>query len=358
MKVALVSTCSLATPPTKYGGTELVVAALAKGLTQLGHRVTVFATGDSTVAAGVRHLFAAPVWPPDSLAELRHAAFAWSMIARERFDVVHLNHASGLPFTIFDPTPALATIHHERVEALVDHYAAYPQVALVAISARQAALSPEIAIRATIHHGLDPSMYPAGAGAGEYCAFLGRFAPEKAPHLAIAAARSAGVSLRLGGEAHPCDREYFERDVRPLLRSGIEWVGEVDHRAKLSLVGDARALLFPIQWEEPFGLVMIESMLTGTPVISFPCGSAPEVVEDGVTGFLVRSVDEMADRIGRLDSIDRRRCRARAQERWGHLRMAREYLALYRELAARRRETFTPPKKGATSHGGPPSRAG
>jgi len=189
-----------------------------------------------------------------------------------------------------------------------------------------------------ILHGLDPDLYEAGHGEGGYVAFLGRFAHEKAPHFAIDAARRAGVTLRMGGGVHPPDRPYFEREVRPRMedgKGGIEWLGELSHVPKLSLLGGARAMLFPIDWEEPFGLVMIESMLVGTPVIAFPRGSVPEVVEDGVTGFVVRDVAEMAERIRQLGSFDRARCRERAREQWSSLRMAREHVALYERVLSR-----------------------
>lgn len=337
MKIALVSTCALATPPHRYGGTELVVAELARGLLELGHEVTTFATGDSSVAGRLRYHFQTPIWPPNELAETRHAAHAWHEIARELadYDVVHVNHGAALPFHPLVPVPSVMTLHHCRVDALIDHYRAYPEVAYVAISARQAALSPELPIRRVIHHGLDPARYIAGDGGGGYVAFLGRFSEEKAPHLAVDAARAAGVPLKLGGTYHEVGAAYYKREMEPRLqqRDGVECCGELGHSAKVELLRGASALLFPIQWEEPFGLVMIESMLVGTPVIGFRHGSASEVIEDGVTGFLVDSTAEMAQRIGQLSHFDRARCRARARARWSYLRMARDYVELYAEVA-------------------------
>ena len=328
--MALVSTCALSTPPRGYGGTELVVAELSRALQQLGHRPIVFATGDSTCVGAREALFAHPVWPVDRLAELRHAGASWAQIAADEFDVVHVNAPEALPFTSFVPLPTVATIHHERGVALLAHYAAYPDVSYVAISHRQAELAWEMPFRAVIHHGVDPSRYAAGEG-GPRFAFLGRLAPEKGPHLAIEAARRLRVPLVLGGEPQAAHQEYFQRYVAPALVPGITWAGELDQQAKIELVAGSRALLFPIQWEEPFGLVMIESMLTGTPVIAYACGAAPEVVEDGVTGFLVHTLDEMCRRMRDVASIDRKVCRARAQERWSAARMARDYVALYLE---------------------------
>ena len=338
MRIALLSTCALATPPKKYGGTELVVAELARGLVDLGHRVTVYATGDSVVSGDLRYCFATPAWPPDELAELRHARFAWKDIERdpEPYDVVHMNQAAALAGHSGAEPPSVLTVHHSRVDELVRRYCSYSDVAYVSISRRQAALSPEVSFARTIHHGLDPSRYDAGGGQGGYVAFLGRFAREKAPHLAIDAARAAGVHLVLGGAPHevPDSQAYFEREMKPRLAdaSGLEWLGELSHGPKVQLLSTARALLFPLQWEEPFGLVMIEAMLVGTPVIAFARGSAPEVIEDGLTGYLVRDAHEMAECIGRLDRIDRARCRARAAERWSTSRMAKEYSDLYEEL--------------------------
>jgi glycosyltransferase involved in cell wall biosynthesis len=189
----------------------------------------------------------------------------------------------------------------------------------------------------TIHHGLDPDLYAMGGGNRDHVAFLGRFSPEKVPHVAVDAARAAGVRLVLGGAPHeiPESQAYFEREMRPRLNgiTDVEWCGELSHGPKVRLLRSVGALLFPLAWEEPFGLVMIEAMLVGTPVIAFARGSAAEVVEDGVTGFLVRDMKEMAERIRHVDRIDRRRCRSRAAERWSTKRMAAEYADLYTELA-------------------------
>lgn len=321
LEIALVSTSALPTPPNAYGGTELFVADLAQALVELGHWPTVFATGDSRCTGTLCWTLDDPVWPPCMLAELRHAALAWSKIAAGTFDVVHVNHAAALPFQRFVGSPTVATVHHEREEALARHYAFYPDIAFVAISRKQRELSPDVPFRAVIHHGLDPDRYPMGSGAEGYCAFLGRFAPGKAPHLAIEAALRAGMPIRLGGEAHATEHAYFEREVRPRFAlSGVEWLGEVGGSRKTGLLCGAACLLVPLQWEEPFGLVMIESMMVGTPVIAFPRGSAPEIVEDGVTGHLVRDIDAMVERIRGIASFDRRRCRARARavERIAH----------------------------------------
>ena len=340
MRIALVSSCAVSVPPRAYGGTELVVAELAKNLTRCGHDVTTFATGDSEPSGRLQWRFERPVWPPYESAELRHAAHAWQQITATpgAFDVVHTHQAPSLALaSIARSIRTVYTIHHCRDERLIELYRDFPGAAYVGISRRQAELVPEVPVEEVILHGLDPDLYDAGRGDGGYVAFLGRFAREKGPHFAIDAARAAGVTLRMGGGVHPPDRPFFEQEVRPRLRdrAGIEWLGEVSHRPKVSLLGGARAMLFPIDWEEPFGLVMIESMLVGTPVIGFPRGSVPEVIEEGVTGYIVRDVAEMAERIRQIGTFDRARCRERARERWSSLRMAREHELLYERLLTR-----------------------
>lgn len=331
LRIAIISTCSLATPPRAYGGTELVVAELARGLRSIGHRPIVFATGDSTCTGARSALFEHGVWPQDQLAELRHAAAAWEQISTlHDVDVVHVHHAVALPFTKFVPVPTVATVHHDREQSLADHYAAYLDVAFVAISRRQAELSWEVPFRAVVHHGLEVERYPLGAG-GPRCAFLGRLAHQKAPHLAIDAARRARLPIVLAGQPHAMDGEYFAREVKPRIGADAIWVGEVDHERKVELLSNSCCLVFPIQWEEPFGLVMIEAMLVGTPVVAFACGAAPEVVEEGVTGFLASTLDELCMRIRDVQNLDRRACRARARARWGAHRMAREYATVYRD---------------------------
>jgi glycosyltransferase involved in cell wall biosynthesis len=363
MRIAILSTCATATPPRAYGGTELVLAELANALCALGHDVTVFATGDSAPAGRLRYHFRAPVWPPNDLAELRHAAFAWREIAEEGFDVVHVNHATALPSTLSYATPVVCTLHHERGAGLVEFYCDFPGVDYVAISERQRQLSPEIPIRHVVHHGLDPASYPAGDGRGDYVAYLGRFAADKGTNVAIDAALAAGVKLRMGGAVHPDSRDFFAREIEPRLfasRGCIECLGELSHRPKLALLQHARALVFPIMWEEPFGLVMIEAMLVGTPVIAFPRGSAPEVVDEGVTGFLVGSQAELTDAIRRVGTIDRARCRARAAERWSHLRMAADYLRVYEDAVSRPRPAHgrLDPLRGRRFHGARADAAG
>jgi glycosyltransferase involved in cell wall biosynthesis len=342
MKIALLSTCAVAVPPKGYGGTEVVTAELAKMLTRNGHHVTVFATGDSRPAGKLRYRFAKPIWPPNDEAERQHATFAWQEItAAGSFDIVHAQQLPSLAVETRHSTPTVITVHCDRDPRWGESHRSSDDVSFVAISERQRTLNPDVPFSDVVHHGLHPDLYPYSPNASDYCAFLGRLAPEKGVHDALDATRIAGVPLRIGGAPHWLNRDYFAAEVRPRLDeagSRATWLGEVTHGPKLDLLRGARALLFPIDWEEPFGLVMIEAMLVGTPVIAYSRGSVPEVVEDGVTGFVVRNVDEMAARIRALASFDRQRCRARAEERWSSMRMARDYEKVYEEaLRGRKR---------------------
>ncbi len=340
MHVSIMSTSAVDVPPRAYGGTERFLADLAVGLVARGHEVVVYATGSSRPAGQLRFHFAEPIWPPNSERELEHSTWAWRDIAGGDFDVVHLNSPEALlaPDRVA-AVPTVMTIHHARCLRISETIRGAAPAHIVAISRRQAELVPELAVSAVIHHGLATRLYPAGRGDGDHVAFLGRFSPEKAPHLAIDAAQAAGVRLRMGGPRQPvmpgCDR-YFDEVLGPRIeRAGrdVEWVGELDHGRKLELLHGARALLMPLEWEEPFGLVMIESMLVGTPVIAFARGAAPEIVEPGTTGFLVRDAAEMASRIPDAMRLDRTACRERALARWSADRMAAEYESLYAQVA-------------------------
>jgi glycosyltransferase involved in cell wall biosynthesis len=336
VRIAMISTPFVPVPPPGYGGTELIVAELVQGLVAAGNEVTLFATGDSQTSAELRALFAAAEWPPHPTLELDHAAWAVAEILADPrpFDVVHAHVASALPFSRFVDVPMVYTIHHDRHDKLARMYRRH-RAQYVAISARQRELCPEVQQATVIHHGLSPERYPAGTGAGGYAAFLGRFAAEKGLHLALDVARAAGLPLKLAGRPHWCDQEYFEAECVPRLRTTkVEVVGEVGGGDKTHILGEAMALLFPVCWEEPFGLVMIEAMLCGTPVVGLGRGAVPEVVESGVTGYVCANADEMAYWMRQIAAhgFDRRRCRARALERWSASRMVREHLAMYQRL--------------------------
>ena len=343
MKVALVSTCAAVVPPPAYGGIECFVGTLARGLVDRGHDVVVYATGDSHPAGRLRAHFARPVWPPDASAEREHARFALRDVAAFAPDIVHVNLPDALILARGVACPLVATIHGARVPDLASAYIR-SNASCVAVSRRQARLLPELRGRlVVIPHGLDPMQFPPGSGDAGYCAFLGRIGPEKAPHLAIDAAREAGVPLRIAGPHWSGVRRYdryFADEFAPRLAHAspqATWLGELDHGEKIALLRGASVLLFPLGWEEPFGLVMIEAMLVGTPVVAFARGSAPEVVDEGVTGYLVDDVHAMAAAIPRAVRLDRHRCRSQAQSRFGASLMVQRYEALYRSLGLARR---------------------
>ncbi len=332
----MLSTSAVAVPPRGYGGTEQVVYDLTEGLVADGHDVTLFATGDSRASARVRHFFGRPVWPVDDLAEATHAAWACAEIARERFDVVHAHQPISVALSPLLRAPLVYTIHHDQRARYSDLYRRFPGVHYVSISGGQRARERGLPNARVIHHGVDPARFPLHEDPEDYVAFIGRFAPEKAPHLAIDAARRARVPIRLAGVPHPGEgEEYHAREIVPRLRArGVTWLGEVGADRKGAFLGRARAMLLPICWEEPFGLVTVESLLSGTPVIAFARGAAPEIIEDGVTGMLVRDVAEMARAIPRAMALDRTRVRARALERFRAQRMVRDYERLYRAVVA------------------------
>jgi glycosyltransferase involved in cell wall biosynthesis len=336
VRIALVSTPFVRVPPPAYGGTELIVHVLTRALGRLGHQVTVFATGDSR-APRVRSFFDRPVWPPDPYAELLHCRAAAREIAAGAFDVVHAHVPAMLAFADELEVPFVYTLHHDEAPALARYYAAIQApVWRVAISARQAALASPPP-QAVVHHGLDPAMYPTSGEGGERAFFLGRLSWVKGPELAIEAARRAGLPIVVAGEKHPdhAPPGWSEEVLDPALRApGVTVVGRANLAAKRRLFARSRALLAPIRWEEPFGLMMIEALLAGCPVIAHARGAAPEIVEEGKTGFLVGDVDEMAEALGRAAALDRGAIQARARERFSADRMAAEYVAVYRAAGA------------------------
>jgi glycosyltransferase involved in cell wall biosynthesis len=338
MRIALISTPFVAVPPTRYGGTELMIAELTEGLVERGHDVTLFGTGDSTTPAELRSLYEKAQWPPNFLQDANHVSWAMQQVYDEDFDVVHANSAGALIFTrITSRPPVVYTIHHTRDEDLSSFYSYFPDVHYVAISHDQAERESGVRCAHVVHHGLDPAKYQWREQPGDYVCFVARFARVKGPHTAIDVAGDAGVPIRVAGEAHHVDAAFNEHEVAPRLhRAHVTALGSIGMAEKVPLLRDSRALLAPIEWDEPFGLALIEAMLSGCPVVAFPRGSVPELVEEGVTGFLARDRREMAEIIragGPLDDFDRRRCRERAVERFGRDRMVEEYESVYAAAA-------------------------
>ena len=340
MKIAQIAPLCEAVPPKLYGGTERVVAHLCDALIDLGHEVTLFATADSQTKArlvAVRdkairldcsHLNSELAAHMTMLHEVRRRA--------DEFDILHF-HLDMLHFPMFESIAqkTLTTLHGRLDLAdLPGCYARWQAFGLVSISHSQRTPLPGANWIATVPHGLPPALFPfIERPSRDYLAFLGRLAPEKRPEVAIHLALRASLRLKVAAKVDVADTLYFEKVIRPLLGSPlIEFIGEIGDQDKAGFLGNARALLFPIRWPEPFGLVMIEAMACGTPVIAFRCGSVPEIVEDGVTGFIVSSPEEALIAMARIDDLDRERVRATFERRFSSNRMARAYDATYRRL--------------------------
>lgn len=337
MRIAIVSTPFLAVPPRDYGGTELMIHELVEVLTRRGHELTLFATGDSAAATRVQALYPAAQWPPEPLADVNHVTWALAEIARGGFDLVHVHSAVALGASRFMPgLPFVYTIHHERDAAFSAFYEYFPDVQFIAISRDQQRREIPLPRCEVIHHGLDPSRYGCAGRAGDYVCFVGRYSEVKGPHTAVDAAVRAGVPIRIAGQVHGPDREFAARELTPRLAlPGVRELGPVGSETKAQLLRDARALLAPVAWNEPFGLILIEAMLSGCPPVAFRRGSVPELIEHGVTGFIADSFDEMVALIrpgGDVDRFDRERCRAAAIERFSRERMASDHERLYASL--------------------------
>jgi glycosyltransferase involved in cell wall biosynthesis len=335
MRVALVSTPFVAVPPPGYGGTEMIVAELALALVARGVEVVVYATGDSQLpGVEIRSYFREAEWPPGRKIDRIHATWALRDIARDPrgFDVVHLHTPCGVEMSRLCPYPLIYTLHHDAEPELTEMFRRSPEVSLVGISHAQALREPA-RLPHIVHHGLDPKRFTSGADEG-YLLFIGRYAPEKGVTQAIEVAARAGLPLVMAGEAH--DAAYFEREVKPMIeKHGVREIGLVSGARKAALMAGARALLFPIQWEEPFGLVMIESLLSGVPVLALSRGSVPEIVEDGQTGAVCGDLEGLiAAARGSANRFDRAAIRRSAVLRWSSARMASDYFQLYRRLAA------------------------
>jgi glycosyltransferase involved in cell wall biosynthesis len=350
MRIAQVAPPFETVPPTRYGGTERVVATLTDALVALGHEVTLFATGDSRTSAKLESTVTEAMWHSEQA--LNDLTPFWSMTLDAiwdhiaEFDVIH-SHIDywGFPLAKHSGVPVLTTLHGRLdLPELRPLYGRFHDVPLVSISDAQREPVGWANFVRTVYHGIDLSELSFNGDPGGYLAFLGRIAPEKGLDTAIQTARRAGHELRIAARrplrhradaSARADRRHYDQEIKPLLDAGhASLVGEVDGPAKNEFLRNASALLFPIRWPEPFGLVMIEAMACGTPVVAFNCGSVPELIEDGVTGFICSNEDEMVDAIGRIGEIDRAMCRQVTETRFTPERMAREYVQIYEQLCA------------------------
>lgn len=347
LRIGMLAPPWFAVPPSGYGGIEAMVAGLVNGLVARGHHVVLVGAGEPKTAAQRFHAVFSD--PPsqrlgEPMPEVLHAAAAAALLEREELDLVHDHTLAGPLLARGRHIPTVVTAHGPVSGEPGDYLVALgTSVDVVAISQAQRRLRPEVNWLTTVHNGIEVSSFPLGKGDGGYLLFLGRFNADKGAHLAIDAARAAGRRLLLAGKLNePAERSYFAEAVAPRLGGAVEYVGEADAATKRELLAGAEALLFPVQWDEPFGLVMVEAMACGTPVVALRRGSVPEIVSDGESGFVVDDEEGLVRAIGAVELLDRRRCRARA-ELFDNARMVEGYEAAYRsvlegrELSARAR---------------------
>jgi glycosyltransferase involved in cell wall biosynthesis len=363
MNVAILAPVWFAVPPTGYGGIEWVVSLLADALADAGHDVTLFASGDSRTKARLASVY--PEAPSRLIGrtywELRHALACFERA--DEFDVIN-DHTGMLGATLGATvrTPVAHTVHgplegepgeiYEQIGRLA------PQVGLISISMNQRKPRPKLNWIANVHNALEFSVYPVKPHRGDYLLFLGRLSPDKGAHRAVAVAMEAGLPLKIAGKMQePKERKYFHELVEPHLIDGIEYLGEVTHGEKVELLQNARATLFPIEWEEPFGLVMIESMACGTPVIATRRGAVPEVIEHGRSGVIVDDYRQMARVLEQADDLDPFELRRYVEEEFSPERMVRDYVAAYETAIERTRHPATARRRRPTSRASGPARA-
>ncbi|HEY1788699.1 MAG TPA: glycosyltransferase family 4 protein [Verrucomicrobiae bacterium] len=339
MKIAQVAPLYESVPPKFYGGTERVVSYLTEALVSLGHDVTLYAAGDSVTSAKLRPICRNALRLDESSidAHADHVLLAERVFQESgAFDIVHSHIDYGaFPLLRRMETPHITTLHGRLdIPNLQNLYREFDEEPLVSISNRQRAPLSWANWQATVHHGLPEKLYTLNKSPGRYLAFLGRINPEKRVDDAIAVAKQSGIPLKIAAKVDKADREYFETVIKPLIHDGVEFIGEIGELEKNEFLGNALALLFMIDWPEPFGLAMIESLACGTPVIARARGSVGEILEHGATGFVVENVEEAVTAARQIGQLSRKRCRETFVERFSAIRMAINYLAVYHKLIA------------------------
>jgi len=337
VKIGIIAPPWVPVPPVSYGGTELIVDMLARGLDFAGHEVVLFTTGDSTCPVPMKYLLenSEGMKMGDMLIEIGHSLAAYEQITD--VDIIHDHTVIGpLCSTGQTDIPVVTTNHGPFQDNTMGFWKGVSNrdIPIISISNDQAShADDQINISKVIHHGIDSQRIPTGNGGGGYLACLGRMAKDKGIHIAASVARQAGKKLLIAAKMRePLEHEYFETMVKPLLGDGIEYLGELNTKDKFELLADAEGLLNPIQWAEPFGLVMIEALASGTPVIASPIGAAPEIVTNGLTGFLCNDESEMVEAISNLDQIDRAACRWEAENTFSMKRMVQDHIDFYQQV--------------------------
>ncbi len=346
MRIAQVAPLCESVPPKLYGGTERVVSYLTEELVRQGHEVTLFASGDSETSARLLPGCAKALWrDPECRENAPHHVRLVELVRAQahRFDLIHF-HLDYVHFPVVRdlPCPSVTTLHGRIHKP--DHgefFQSFPEVGLISISNEQRRPIPNANWIGTVYHGLPKELHTFREAKGDYLAFLGRLSPEKGIEQAVEIARRAGLPLRVAGKIYPEEIAYFESVIDPLFRASpwVQFVGEVGGATKDAFLGDALALIFPITWAEPFGLVMIESMACGTPVVAFRRGSVPEVIADGLTGFVVDDVPQAVEAVSCVGSLSRHECRRNFESRFDATMMMRNYLAVYRALIAGKKQS-------------------
>jgi glycosyltransferase involved in cell wall biosynthesis len=339
MKIAQVGPLMESVPPRLYGGTERVVSYLTEELVRMGHEVSLFASGDSITSAQLVGCVPTAIRLDANIRD--PIPYYMLMLDRVRdaakdFDILHF-HIDQFHFPLFKSMAnrTVTTLHgRQDIPDLKPLYLGFSNMPLVSISDAQREPVPKANFVATVLHGIPSDLFaPTFSPRDGYVAFLGRISPEKRPDRAIRIARTLGIPLKIAAKVDRADEAYFREQIEPMLQApGVEFIGEINEREKAKFLGEARALLFPVDWPEPFGLVMIEAMACGTPVLAFRCGAVPEIVDNGVTGQIVDTEEQAIRQLPQLLALDRRAVRRRFEQRFSATRMAKDYLQVYRSL--------------------------